>query len=147
MKVSSSAFFLIFPVLCLVVAIGAYLLYLIQGSVCESNINTSLNAHDNNLHGGKCDDTTVMQTQATTTSEPTFKVLGDGICDDNVNTEFYGYDMGDCCDATSSRDLCEECQCTIETIIKNSSQTHRQLNIKNCYSFVARKLLDSSLSG
>ena len=37
--------------------------------------------------------------------------------------------MGDCCDATSSRDLCEECQCTIETIIKNSSQTPRQLNI------------------
>ncbi len=101
----------------MVVAIGTYLLYLNQGSVCDSNINTSLNAHDNNLHGTKCDDTTVMQTQATTSSEPTFKVLGDGICDDNVNTEFYGFDMGDCCEETSSRDLCDECRCTTEQII------------------------------
>ena len=109
----------IFPILCIVVAIGTYLLYLLtRGSVCDNNINTSLNAPKNNFHGDKCKGTTVKQTQPTTSSVPTFKVLGDGVCDDNVNTEYYGFDQGDCCDETSSRYLCEECYCSVELITK-----------------------------
>ncbi len=54
----------------------------------------------------------------TNTERPSRNLLGDGVCDDDLNTELNGYDLGDCCEETSSRDLCQECRCPAEVIYK-----------------------------
>ena len=43
--------------------------------------------------------------------------IGDGYCDDEVNTEACLYDLGDCCDFHSiSQSLCIECFCYVDHI-------------------------------
>ena len=41
--------------------------------------------------------------------------LGDGFCDDFLNTEACGFDQGDCCDNTNLgwNHYCHECQCKL----------------------------------
>ncbi len=52
-----------------------------------------------------------------------YKLIGDGVCDDVVNSDKYDYDGGDCCIETSSRDLCQECRCPAHLIYKKSTIT------------------------
>ena len=47
---------------------------------------------------------------STTTTERSHKV-GDGICDDDLNTKSQDYDGGDCCSGYSSYEFCYECKC------------------------------------
>ncbi len=49
-----------------------------------------------------------------------YKLIGDGVCDDEVNSVKYDYDGGDCCVETSARDLCQECRCPAHLIYKKS---------------------------
>ena len=44
------------------------------------------------------------------------KLLGDGVCDDELNAERYNYDNWDCCSAQASRDVCEDCFCKAEVL-------------------------------
>ena len=40
--------------------------------------------------------------------------LGDGICDDDLNSEDCFYDEGDCCkNVESAFEICTECKCNI----------------------------------
>ena len=48
-------------------------------------------------------------------------LIGDGICDDNVNTNECFYDFGDCCDAASDKTFCTDCACH-EPVINETYQ-------------------------
>ena len=37
--------------------------------------------------------------------------IGDGYCDDVINTELCNYDGGDCCGSFIDTTYCNECQC------------------------------------
>ena len=37
--------------------------------------------------------------------------VGDGYCDDEINTEVCNYDDGDCCGSSIDTTYCFECQC------------------------------------
>ena len=121
-KHKSKIFYVAFQILCVLVAIGALILYLVQDSTCDNNINASFNLQRNEMLDKNCKETTSTKSLVEDTNEQDLKVLGDGICDDDFNTEFYGYDQGDCCDATSTRDLCQECRCPAELIYQNSNR-------------------------
>ncbi len=98
----------LFPILCVLVAVGVFVVYLMQDPNCD------------NFADVKCTETTIFPNKNTTTTDShSLKVLGDGVCDDDFNTAFYGYDQGDCCDDTSSRDFCQECRCPAELIYSN----------------------------
>ena len=43
--------------------------------------------------------------------QPWQRLIGDGNCDDALNTATCNFDDGDCCDPTASTDYCQDCIC------------------------------------
>ncbi len=54
--------------------------------------------------------------ELTTSGSDITKFLGDEVCDDFLNVDFYHYDMGDCCDSNADRSTCEICLCNVKII-------------------------------
>ena len=47
-------------------------------------------------------------------------IVGDDICDDQVNTKACAYDFGDCCAFDSDRSICQMCDCIVDLDTKES---------------------------
>ena len=47
---------------------------------------------------------------------PHFELIGDGYCDDEVNTEECMFDLNDCCEMESDRTLCQNCTCILSDV-------------------------------
>ncbi len=71
-------------------------------------------------------------------------LIGDGICEDDINTEICAYDGGDCCLEEKITDLCHDCICTFTVdenrlMLRFADDTVKTFKSKAWFDLVFRK--------